>query len=161
MEIASHNLKKTNVIRSSGLLPVDARRIADSIIQRSVNALMTATYWEIGRRIVEFEQGGEARAAYGAQLIDRLSKDLSRRYKRGVSAKNLRQMRLFYLFFQHVEIRQTVSGELTPLGIPQTPSAEFPSAKIWQTLSAKLRGCLIFPQLLYCISYFRFVYSCK
>ncbi|MEL8429500.1 hypothetical protein J4V29_11320 [Escherichia coli] len=54
-----------------------------------------------------------------------------------------------------------LSGELTPLGIPQTPSAEFPSAKIWQTLSAKLRGCLIFPQLLYCISYFRFVYSCK
>nr|EKW6779202.1 hypothetical protein [Escherichia coli]HDG8197991.1 hypothetical protein [Escherichia coli] len=116
---------------------------------RSVNALMTATYWEIGRRIVEFEQGGEARAAYGAQLIKRLSKDLSLRYKRGFSAKNLRQMRLFYLFFQHVEIRQTVSGELTPL------------AKIWQTLSAKLRGCLIFPQLLYCISYFRFVYSCK
>ncbi|MES1759625.1 PDDEXK nuclease domain-containing protein [Escherichia coli] len=104
---------------------------------RSVNALMTATYWEIGRRIVEFEQGGEARAAYGAQLIKRLSKDLSLRYKRGFSAKNLRQMRLFYLFFQHVEFRQTVSGELTPLGIPQTPSAEFPSAKIWQTLSAK------------------------
>lgn len=66
---------------------------------RSVNALMTATYWEIGRRIVEFEQGGEARAAYGAQLIKRLSKDLSLRYKRGFSAKNLRQMRLFYLFF--------------------------------------------------------------
>ncbi|EEU9966999.1 DUF1016 family protein [Escherichia coli] len=82
---------------------------------RSVNALMTATYWEIGRRIVEFEQGGEARAAYGAQLIKRLSKDLSLRYKRGFSAKNLRQMRLFYLFFQHVEFRQTVSGELTPL----------------------------------------------
>ncbi|HDV9897932.1 TPA: DUF1016 domain-containing protein, partial [Escherichia coli] len=79
---------------------------------RSVNALMTATYWEIGRRIVEFEQGGEARAAYGAQLIKRLSKDLSLRYKRGFSAKNLRQMRLFYLFFQHVEFRQTVSGEL-------------------------------------------------
>ena len=70
---------------------------------RSVNALMTATYWEIGRRIVEFEQGGEARTAYGAQLIKRLSKDLSLRYKRGFSAKNLRQMRLFYLFFQHVE----------------------------------------------------------
>lgn len=82
---------------------------------RSVNALMTATYQEIGRRIVEFEQGGEARAAYGAQLIKRLSKDLCLRYKRGFSAKNLRQMRLFYLFFQHVEIRQTMSGELTPL----------------------------------------------
>lgn len=65
---------------------------------RSVNALMTATYWEIGRRIVEFEQGGEARAAYGTQLIKRLSKDLSLRYKRGFSAKNLRQMRLFTFF---------------------------------------------------------------
>ncbi|EMX2225437.1 DUF1016 family protein [Escherichia coli] len=82
---------------------------------RSVNALMTATYWEIGRRIVEFEQGGEARAAYGAQLIKRLSKDLSLRYKRGFSAKNLRQMRLFYLFFQHVEIRQTASAKSFPL----------------------------------------------
>lgn len=75
---------------------------------RSVNALMTATYWEIGRRIVEFEQGGEARAAYGAQLIKRLSKDLSLRYKRGFSAKNLRQMRLFYLFFQHVDLVDAV-----------------------------------------------------
>ena len=82
---------------------------------RSVNALMTATYQEIGRRIVEFEQGGEARAAYGSQLIKPLSKDLCLRYKLGFSAKNLRQMRLFYLFFQHVEIRQTMSGELTPL----------------------------------------------
>lgn len=75
---------------------------------RSVNALMTATYWEIGRRIVEFEQGGEARAAYGAQLIKRLSKNLSLRYKRGFSAKNLRQMRLFYLFFQHVDLVDAV-----------------------------------------------------
>lgn len=49
---------------------------------RSINTIMTATYWEMGRRIVEFEQGGEARAAYGEQLIDRLSQDLSQRYKR-------------------------------------------------------------------------------
>lgn len=104
---------------------------------RSVNALMTATYWEIGRRIVEFEQGGEARAAYGAQLIKRLSKDLSLRYKRGFSAKNLRQMRLFTSFFQHVEIRQTVSGELTPLGNSADTVCRILSVKIWQTLSAK------------------------
>jgi hypothetical protein len=43
---------------------------------RSINALMTATYWEIGRRVVEFEQGGTERAAYGEALIDRLSADL-------------------------------------------------------------------------------------
>jgi len=78
---------------------------------RSVNALMTATYWEIGRRIVEFEQGGEARAAYGAQLIDRLSQDLSRRYKRGFSTSNLWQFKKFYLYFQRIEILQTVSAE--------------------------------------------------
>jgi hypothetical protein len=47
---------------------------------RSVNALMTATYWEIGRRIVEFEQGGEGRAAYGEALIRRLGADLSQRF---------------------------------------------------------------------------------
>ncbi len=103
---------------------------------RSVNALMTATYWEIGRRIVEFEQGGEARAAYGAQLIKRLSKDLSLRYKRGFSAKNLRQMRLFYLFFNMLKFADSV-WRINTIGIPQTPSAEFPWAKIWQTLSAK------------------------
>ncbi len=99
----------------------DYQQIHDEIIHlldtartetiRSINALMTATYWEIGRRIVEFEQGGEARAAYGTQLIERLSIDLSQRYKRGFSTGNLRQMRVFYLFFQHIEIQQTVSGE--------------------------------------------------
>ncbi|EKW1656061.1 PDDEXK nuclease domain-containing protein [Citrobacter freundii] len=78
---------------------------------RSINALMTATYWEIGRRIVEFEQGGESRAAYGTQLIERLSVDLSQRYKRGFSMVNIRQMRMFYLYFQQIEIQQTLSGE--------------------------------------------------
>lgn len=99
----------------------DYRQIYDGIIQlldsartetvRSINALMTATYWEIGRRIVEFEQGGEARAAYGTQLIERLSVDLGQRYKRGFSTGNLRQMRVFYIYFQDIEIQQTPSGE--------------------------------------------------
>ena len=42
---------------------------------RTVNALMTVTYWEIGRRIVEAEQKGKRRADYGEQLIERLAKD--------------------------------------------------------------------------------------
>ncbi|MDM8924603.1 PDDEXK nuclease domain-containing protein [Escherichia coli] len=90
---------------------------------RSVNALMTATYWEIGRRIVEFEQGGEARAAYGAQLIKRLSKDLSLRYKRGFSTRNLWQFKNFYICFQRIEIVQTLSAQFTPT-ILQTVSGE-------------------------------------
>ena len=53
-----------------------ARRAA----ARSVNALMTASYWEIGRRIVEFDQGGQERAIRGQQLLQRLSTDLQQRF---------------------------------------------------------------------------------
>jgi uncharacterized protein DUF1016 len=51
--------------------------IARRTAARTVNALMTATYWEIGRRIVEFEQGGEKRAEYGEGLLARLADDLT------------------------------------------------------------------------------------
>ena len=76
---------------------------------RSVNALMTATYWEIGRRIVEFEQGGRERAIYGAKLLSNLSEDLSARLGRGFSRDNLESMRLFYLAFPPVQISETLS----------------------------------------------------
>ena len=86
---------------------------------RAVNALMTATYWEIGRRIVEFEQGGARRAEYGAELIERLSADLTRRFGRGFSRPNLQRFREFYLRFPLAQIRSTVSSELRP-GAPTT-----------------------------------------
>ncbi|MDP1610830.1 MAG: DUF1016 N-terminal domain-containing protein [Sulfuritalea sp.] len=69
---------------------------------------MTAGYWEIGRRIVEFEQGGKGRAAYGEALIERLAGDRTQRFGRGFSQQNLWQMRQFYLC---CPIPQTVSGE--------------------------------------------------
>jgi len=47
-------------------------------VARSVNAVMTTTYWLVGRRIVEQERQGVARAAYGEQLLKRLSRDLSK-----------------------------------------------------------------------------------
>ena len=55
---------------------VDLLNAARSAASRSVNALMTATYWEIGRRIVQSEQAGEKRAQYGELLIKRLAKEL-------------------------------------------------------------------------------------
>jgi predicted nuclease of restriction endonuclease-like (RecB) superfamily len=85
---------------------------ARSSAVRSVNALMTATYWEIGRRIVEFEQGGETRAGYGEGLIQRLAQDLTQRFGRGFSPRNLEQMRLFYLGWP---ISQTPSAQSTTL----------------------------------------------
>src|ERR1035437_4498205 len=56
---------------------------------RSVNAILTATYWEIGRRIVEHEQGGKARAEYGEELIPRLAQDLMAWFGRGFSERNV------------------------------------------------------------------------
>ena len=78
---------------------------------RSVNALMTAAYWEIGRRIVEFEQGGEGRATYGDALIRRLGTDLSQRFGRGFGWRNLAQMRAFFLAWPAERILQTLSAK--------------------------------------------------
>jgi predicted nuclease of restriction endonuclease-like (RecB) superfamily len=66
---------------------------------RTINTQMTVAYWLIGREIVEEEQRGERRAAYGAQLIDDLSKSLTDRYGRGFSVPNLRNFRQFYLSY--------------------------------------------------------------
>lgn len=64
---------------------------------RSVNAVMTVAYWEIGRRIVTVEQGGRERAEYGHALLARLADDLTRRFGRGFSRANLVSMRAFYM----------------------------------------------------------------
>ena len=78
---------------------------------RAVNTVMTTVYWEFGRRVVEYEQKGEARAAYGEKLLKRLSSDLGERFGRGFGLINLRQMRRFYLEWPDPQIRQTVSDE--------------------------------------------------
>ena len=76
---------------------------------RSVNAVMTAAYWLVGRRIVEQEQGGEKRARYGKELLKNLSGDLGRRFGRGLSVDRLETMRLFYLTYPPEEKSATVS----------------------------------------------------
>ncbi|AIO36854.1 hypothetical protein WS58_23860 [Burkholderia pseudomultivorans] len=105
------------------VVPADYAGIHGSIVElldearraaaRSVNALMTASYWEIGRRIVEAEQRGKRRAGYGEQLIERLSGDLTARFGRGFGVNNLENMRRFFLTYRGAEISQTVSGKLT------------------------------------------------
>ncbi|WP_234745689.1 PDDEXK nuclease domain-containing protein [Burkholderia sp. WTPI3] len=91
---------------------------------RSVNALMTATYWEIGRRIVLFEQGGDERAAYGEAVIRRLGGDLSQRFGRGFGWRNIAQMRAFYLAWPADRIVQTLSAQSAAPKIVPTPSAK-------------------------------------
>lgn len=102
---------------------VDLLQAARTQVARSVNALMTASYWEIGRRIVEAEQQGKRRAGYGEQLIERLTIDLTAQFGRGFSRQNLWQMRSFYLNWPLEPILQTPSGELA---ICQTASDKSP-----------------------------------
>ena len=84
---------------------LDAARRAAA---RSVNAVMTATYWEIGRRIVEFEQGGAERAGYGEELLKRLSVDLSAKFGRGFGVDSLESIRLFYQTYPPGKISESL-----------------------------------------------------
>ena len=116
----------------------DVSKIIDAAREsaaRSVNAAMTAAYWLIGRRIVEFEQSGEDRAEYGTALIEKLAEDLTVQFKRGFSLQNIYNMRLFYLSYPPARILQTVSGKSSPSPrrqILQTASGDFeaPSAEV-------------------------------
>jgi predicted nuclease of restriction endonuclease-like (RecB) superfamily len=105
-------------------------REARTSAARTVNAVMTAAYWLIGRRIVEYDQAGEERAAYGEELLVRLAVDLVRRFGRGFSRQNLQQMRQFYLTYPSRKIRQTASGESVSTRGGEsswTPSGELPN----------------------------------
>jgi DUF1016 N-terminal domain len=104
---------------------------------RTLNAILTATYWEIGRRIVVYEQKGERRTEYGEALLKRLAVDLSSRFGRGYSRQNLQQMRLFYLAHDVGEICQTVSGKLEGEEKSRTASGFSGLVTIRQTLSAE------------------------
>jgi len=103
-------------------------------VVRTANAIITATYWEIGRRIVEFEQKGKARATYGDELLERLSTDLGNCFGRGFSRQNLQQMRLFYSIYPPATICQILSGK--SLGLAQKQKCQTVS-DILQTSSAK------------------------
>jgi predicted nuclease of restriction endonuclease-like (RecB) superfamily len=83
----------------------EARRSA----ARSVNAVMTATYWLVGRHLVEAEQAGKSRAAYGKEIVPRLATDLTQRFGRGFGRTNLFQMRAFFLARR--DIVQAPSGQ--------------------------------------------------
>ena len=78
--------------------------------KQSINHIMTEAYWNIGRLIVEEEQKGNERAAYGEGLIKGLSQRLIEEYGKGFSQRNLRSMRSFYLAFP---ILQTLSAKLS------------------------------------------------
>jgi len=105
-----------------------ARRTA----ARATNAIMTATYWEIGRRIVEFEQGGKERAGYGQALLERLSNDLTAGFGRGFGVDNLELFRALYLAYppEHLnavlEEKSESSIRILPVVSDSPPNSESP-----------------------------------
>lgn len=90
----------------------------------SLNSIMSSVYWEIGRRIVEFEQAGRARADYGERIIEQLSIDLRNRYGKGFGRSILFAIRAFHLAWRDkvqtafgqspTHKVQTLSGQLAP-----------------------------------------------
>ncbi len=77
-------------------------------LRKTVNTFMVSTYFEVGKLIVEEEQNGEERAKYGKNIIENLSKKLTKEYGKGFSRRNLEYMRKFYSAYS---ITQTASAE--------------------------------------------------
>ena len=77
---------------------------------QAVNTQLPETHRQIGQHIVEFEQGGNARAEYGKALINNLAKDLSLLHGKGFSASNVKRFRQFYLAYP---IGSTLSHQFT------------------------------------------------
>ncbi len=99
----------------------------------TVNHIMVESYWKIGQRIVEEEQGGQAKAAYGGQLIKELSKRLGDEFGKGFSVANLWNFRQFYLTFSDQEKLYALRRELgfdfaqpTVCQIPEPNRRPFP-----------------------------------
>ncbi len=100
----ANNLSHTKYISQIVDLLESARR---NVVQ-TINHTMVATYFEIGRIIVEEEQNGKDRAEYGKGILKELSSQLTEKFGKGFSETNLKQMRQFYLNYS---ISQTVSDE--------------------------------------------------
>lgn len=88
------------------LIIADAR----NKVYSAANSAMVEAYWQIGKRIVEYEQNGQVRAEYGKAVMQTLSKNLTRDFGKGFTISNIRYMRQFYLTFQN---HHALRGELS------------------------------------------------
>lgn len=105
-QLATDDKMYQPLVDQISLLLTEGRKRAAS----SVNTIMTETYWNIGKYIVEFEQNGQAKVAYGTSKLTRLSQILTARFGRGFSRPNLVNMRKFYLTYPNC---QTLSDNLS------------------------------------------------
>ena len=100
--MARRKPRVSSLARSAEPLYREIRAVLESArtgAYRAVNTVMVQAYWQVGRLIVEHEQGGRRRAAYGEAVLDDLSQRLTADFGRGFTTTNLKYMRLFYLAF--------------------------------------------------------------
>jgi predicted nuclease of restriction endonuclease-like (RecB) superfamily len=100
---------------------------------RAVDIVQVRTCWEVGRHIVNFEQGGVDRAAYGAKLLPRLAERLTSEFGGGFDERNLRHMRSF---FQAFPIWDAVRTELSWTHYRTLLRVEDPRARKWYMVEA-------------------------
>lgn len=79
----------------------------------AINTAMVEAYWLIGKRIVEEEQNGKDRAAYGKEIVKNLSKSLQKEFGKGFSERTLWEIRQFYQTFSEPAILRTAFAQLT------------------------------------------------
>lgn len=85
---------------------IEVFRRARADLKTAVNVTMVYSYYEAGRMIVEEEQGGQARAAYGKQILKELSERLTKEFGKGFSVENLKLMRRFYKVYSEDQIEE-------------------------------------------------------
>lgn len=101
--MAKREAPDLSLARSAEPLYQEIRAVLESArtgAYRAVNAAMVQAYWQVGRLIVEHEQGGAKRAAYGEVVLEELSRRLTAEFGRGFDVTNLRKMRQFYRMFE-------------------------------------------------------------
>ena len=151
MKKKSVSTKKPVIIktRTKGINPLiaEVRRLINSTrhaIANSINSFQVHTNFEIGQRIVEHEQQGEKRAAYGTALLKELSQKLTKEFGRGFSEDNLSNMRKFFLTYKDQvsqfprsllgNSKSSISPAIHGISV-SNPISEKPSRKLPFTLS--------------------------
>jgi len=122
-----------------GSLVGDIRQIIEQGRRQAyaaVSQIAVATYWHIGKRIVEEEQHGEARAEYGKKLIDTLAAQLCNEYGNNYNARRLRDYRQFYLCFKDLQIWHSQVPNLTWTHFRRILSVADPQAQVWYAKAA-------------------------
>jgi len=125
-EVATIETRATQLAEKIETLVTEARKKVASV----ANTAQVYTYYEIGRYIIEDEQGGKLRAEYGKGVLKRVSERLTERLGKGWSEENLRLMRKFYTLYSHVQ---------SPIFKIQTSGLEIQTPKI-QTSGSEIQN---------------------